>query len=66
MDTEGWLIVGAVAVLIALLFAVAVADSKEHQRLMTQCMASGLPEFECHSKLKQDTVPVFIPMPVGR
>lgn len=58
-----WVIGGALGLLTG--WAV-IHDSNNRDRLMQQCMADGKKEYECVSLLKQDTVPVFIPIYGGR
>ena len=67
LDRDWAIMAGGVVAVVGvfiLIFAAVVSANAEHDRLMKQCMADGHPEYECVSKLKQDTVPVFIP--IGR
>lgn len=53
---------GLIIVSLAALFFLCQSIDSENGRLMSQCLADGKKEYECKSLLKQDYVPVFIPV----
>lgn len=62
--TAGAIVMGIGLVLF--LIGAIVSDAQNKNRLRAQCLADGKKEYECYNMLKQDTVPVFIPIPMGR
>lgn len=65
LDTDSLFFSGMVIIIVGLclgFFAAVMADSQERNRLMAQCLRDGNPEYKCVSMLKQDVVPVVIPM----
>jgi hypothetical protein len=61
-ENLGWCIAGLFVAVFGVLILAMMADSKESARLMRQCMDDGKKEYECKAMLKQDLVP--IPMPI--
>lgn len=60
---------GAIAFGIGMVMLIGVAvyaDVTNKNRLRADCLADGKKEYECYHMLKQDVVPVFIPIPMGR
>lgn len=59
------LLVVAVVLVAAFLGFAIVADSKEHNRLVQQCMADKHPEWWCEAQLKEDkSSTTVMPMPI--
>lgn len=47
---------------LGVLYWVSDNEAEENGRLMSQCLADGKKEYECKGLLKQEYVPVFIPV----
>ena len=55
--------VGIIITALALMGVLVVANVKENDRLIMQCMDDGRKEYECRAMLR-DQSPTVIPMPV--
>lgn len=63
MDKMFFILAGVVTIGMLALMAWSVSGALEHERrLMAECMADGKKEYECYAMMKQDTVPVAIPV----